>query len=96
MTQPLALFRNLRRPKILIRAARIAATGYRRERDLTRVLKTRRPACPERGLDTLLQIEAELEETRKTGTGAYNVTRHVEVLTAVIAEARLLQKLRAV
>lgn len=96
MNQPLALFRNLRRPKILIRAARIAATGYRRERDLTRVLKTRRPACPERGLDTLLQIEAELEETRKTGTSAYNVTRHVEVLTAVIAEARLLQKLRAV
>ncbi len=75
-------------------AARIAAESYRRERDLGRVLKTGRTADPGTRLESLLEIEAEIEESRKGGTAAYNVTRHVEVLTAMIAEAGLMRTAR--
>jgi hypothetical protein len=78
------------RPKILIRAARAGVVDYRRERDLKRLLRSARPAGPARTIDTLLMEEKRLESSRTTGEGTYNLQRHVALLTAIIAEARLL------
>lgn len=86
MTQATALLTALRRPKILIRAARAGVLDYRRERDLKRLLRTTRT---DQALGTLLAEEDRLETTRTTGEGTYNLQRHVAVLTALIAEARL-------
>ena len=78
------------RPKILIRAARAGLVDYRRERDLKRLLRTPKHTTPSRAIDTLLMEEKRLESSRTTGEGTYNLQRHVALLTAVIAEARLL------
>lgn len=92
MSSLLHIINRLSRPKVLIRAARIGATEFRRERDLKRVLRTQNLPRPENGLPRLLALEEELETTRKTELAAYNVTRHVEVLTALLAEAKLLPR----
>ena len=89
MTDLASLLAALRRPKILIRAARAGVADYRRERDLKRLLRQRGPA-PAQALTTLLDEEGRLEANRTTGEATYNLQRHVAVLTAILAEARLL------
>ena len=85
------LFKALRRPNLLIRAARIGVESYRRERDLRRLLRTGRIPPAQAGLQNLLTLEEELETNRQAGDSTYSITRHVEVLTALIAEASLFQ-----
>lgn len=85
MTDFAAALASLRRPKILIRAARAGLADYRPERDLRRLV---RGAGPQAAIAPLLAEERRLEATRTGGAGAYNIQRHVAVLTALLAEAR--------
>lgn len=85
-----AVLAALRRPKILVRAARAGVAEYRRDRDLKRILRLPRAAAPRRAIDHLLAEESRLEETRAAGEATYSIQRHVAVLTAILAEARLL------
>jgi hypothetical protein len=82
------LLANLRRPRLLMHAARFGLGDYRRERDLRRLVGC--GMSPEETVPSLISVEAELEETRLAGDAAYSVTRHIEVLIALLAEARLL------
>jgi hypothetical protein len=68
MTDFSTILKDLRRPRLLIRAARHGLSDYRRDR------------------------EAEIEGNRQTGSACYNVARHIEVLIALMAEARLLPR----
>lgn len=88
MTEFAALLTDLRRPKILIRAARAGVTDYRRDRDLKRLVRDAKGAAPRDAILPLLAEEHRLEETRTTGGATYNIQRHVAVLTAILAEAR--------
>lgn len=81
---------NLRRPRLLMRAARFGLGDYRRERDLRRLVRC--GMSPEDTVPSLISVEAELEETRLAGDASYSVTRHIEVLIALLAEARLLRR----
>jgi hypothetical protein len=90
MTDFAAILAALRRPRILIRAARAGVSDYRRERDLKRLLRLSRATAPRQALGTLLAEEDRLEATRAAGDATYNLQRHVAVLTAILAEARLL------
>jgi len=81
---------NLKRPRLLIRAARFGLQEYNRDRDLKRVMKTASAPTPQYAVNNLMAEEAELEESRQTGGANYSVARHVEVLIALMAEARLL------
>ena len=81
---------NLRRPRLLMRAARFGLGDYRRERDLRRLVRC--SLSPEDTVPSLMSVEAALEETRLAGDMAYSVTRHIEVLIALLAEARLLRR----
>lgn len=92
MTDLLALVSNLRRPKLLIRAARAGAMGYNRNRDLKRVMRLTETPSPERALNALIAAEAEIEEVRRRGEANYSFTRHIEILIAMIGEARLLPR----
>lgn len=91
----LATIAGTRRPRLLLRAARIGTNDYRRETDLRRVLRL--PAPPPPGPATvrmLIDLEAQQEELR-TGAGAHpglswRPARHVEVMIALMAEARLM------
>ncbi len=92
MKDILLLFKDLCRPQLLITAARIAASEFRRDRDLSRLLRTQRLPAPGAGLPQLIALEGELETIRKEGNSTYSISRHVEVLAALIAEARLLAR----
>jgi len=87
-----AAFRSLRRPKLLIRAARLGLEDYVRDRDLARITRSEVPPPPGRALDRLMAEEDLLERTRRAGDAGYSVTRHVELLIALMAEARLLPR----
>ncbi len=92
MTDPLSIFAAIRRPRLMIRAARIGAADYRRDRDLRRLLGAQASPAPERALTALLDGEARAEATRMAGDAAYSIARHVELLIALMAEARLLAR----
>lgn len=94
MTDFSALLANLRRPRLLIRAARFGLQDYRRDRDLRRLLGV--PTTAERNVPQLFAEEARLEEIRKSGDLNYPVARHIEVLVALISEIRLLPRRVAV
>ncbi len=85
-----ATLTELRRPKILIRAARAGVPDYRRDRDLKRLVRDTQGATPKNPILPLLAEEHRLESNRTNGGATYNIQRHVAVLTAIIAEARLL------
>ena len=83
------------RPRLLLRAARMGTMDYRREVDLRRILRL--PVTPAPGPATvrsLIALEAEMEMLRirpcdETGE-TWRAARHVEVMIALMAEARLM------
>lgn len=81
---------RLRRPRLLVRAARCGAIDYNRNRDLKRVLKSSYLPSPRASVSHLLDEEARIEEIRKTKDAAYSARRHVDVLIALMAEIKLL------
>ncbi len=88
------ILKSLNRPRLLIRAARFGLQDYRRDRDLSRVLETPAPSTTESALSALLDAEAEIEEIRVSGDVSYSASRHINLLIAVMAEARLLPSVR--
>ena len=88
--QTLERFAALRRPRLLIRAARFGLCDFRRERDLRRILGEGLVAIGATTLGRLLDLEETQDDLRRTGNAAYRPARHVEVLIAVMAEARLM------
>ena len=92
MVQKNDVLNAIRRPKILVRTAKIGLEWYRRERDLKKVMNTLTTPTPERAVERLISAERELEEVRTAGEAHYDVHRHIAVLTALLAEARLLPK----
>ncbi len=93
MSDLLACVTALRRPHLLLQAVRHGLEEYRRERRLRRLLPgTVLPgtALPAVGtaLAPLLEVEAQLEEARRGRVAGYSPARHVEVLIALVAEAR--------
>ncbi len=80
----------LRRPRLLVRAARIGARDYDRDRDLTRLIGRATAPSPEAAVRWLIDTERHLEEQRRAGAAAYSVLRHVEILISLMSETRLL------
>jgi len=71
-----------------MRAARIGAEDYRRTAHLPRLLGY--GVLPRQGdaLMRLLEIESAQEEQRASTDACYNLVRHVNVLIAIVGEAR--------
>ncbi len=92
MTDFRNLLSDLRRPALLLRAARFGLTDYQRDRDLKRLLRESAAGGPEKNLPRLLHEENMLEEIRRAGDARYSLTRHIEVLIALLGEANLLPK----
>ena len=93
MTDLATIIAELRRPSLLVRAARAGIVDYNRARDLRRPMRMSSPPTPERALSALLAEEERIEAIRKAGDASYSFARHIEVLIAMIAEARLLPRL---
>ena len=90
MTDCPSMLATLRRPRLLMRAARFGLAEYRRERDLRRYVGG--TASPEDTVTSLMSVEARLEATRIAGDAAYSVARHIEVLIALLTEAQVLRR----
>lgn len=88
---PLAAIAALRRPRLLIRAARAGQAEYDRTRDLRRLVRSFDIPGPDAALRRLLHEERRLEATRQRGCASYSMTRHVEVMIAMMAEAAALR-----
>jgi hypothetical protein len=91
MQDLLSMLHALHRPRLLMRAAKIGADHYRRAAHLPRLLGF--GVLPRQGaaLIKLMEIEADLEARRLASDAAYNLVRHVDVLIAMVGEARLLR-----
>jgi len=82
---------GLERPKLLVQAARFGIDEYRRDPTLDRLLGPGRPRrCGETAL-RLLEMEADLDSQRRADRADYSIARHVDVLIALMGEARLLR-----
>ncbi len=84
MTRDSAEIVNIRRPKILMQAARMCAKGYKRETMLPRLLG----ASTARVVEVLRVQEEGLEDERQARVCTYSAQVHVEVLSALMAESK--------
>lgn len=78
----------LRRPATLIRAARAGQAGWKRNRDLPRLLH--QDSCPPAGLalPRLRAQEAVMNDLRLKKASGYDMQRHVLMMIAILAEMR--------
>lgn len=95
MNEPLSLLSSLRRPRLLIRTARIGAQEYCRTRHLQRLLGYGAVPGPSAALLRLIEIERDLDDRRREDAAGYSLMRHLDVLIAMMGEAQLLQAARA-
>lgn len=91
MQDLLSRLSELNRPRLLVRAARIGADNYKRTPHLHRLLGYISPHRTGPALVRLMEMERDLNDQRKMADASYSVSHHVEVLMAMIGEARLLQ-----
>jgi hypothetical protein len=78
---------EMRRPSILMRAARLGLADYNRGRWLKRLVPGE--TTPERVLPRLLSVEEAMEDIRLSGDASYSIAHHIEVLIALLAEVTL-------
>ena len=69
----------------------MGADHYRRGTHLRRLFGCTTLPCNGPALIRLIDMEAELNIQRKMADTGYNLIRHVEVLIAIVSEARLLR-----
>lgn len=86
--RPLPVNPPLRRPALLIRAARAGQSGWRRKRDLPRLLRSDHCPRPGAALLRLRAEEARLNAARLEGAAEYDLQRHVMLMIAILAEMR--------
>ena len=91
MTDLFTMLAQLRRPALLMQTARIGMSDYRRNVSLRRLLGYDHPTGNGAALLALVELEAELNEQRTTKNAAYSAARHVEVMIAMMCEARLMR-----
>ncbi|MFQ5438409.1 MAG: DUF6477 family protein [Paracoccaceae bacterium] len=78
---------KIRRPRLLLSAARIGAANYHRNRDLRRLMRVENIPGKPAILARLVTMEVEFEAARKEKNTTYNISRHIEILAALIAES---------
>ena len=76
----------LRRPRLLVQAARAGLSGWKRDRDLRRVLKSETLPRPEAVLARLHAEEARHNLARQENRAEYDLHRHIMLLIAILAE----------
>ena len=89
---PTQIFQKILRPKILMQAAKIGLQTYRRETDLKKILGSRDTSGQNQIISQLSDREIELEEARKNGNAAYDMNKHIQIMTALLQELYLLPK----
>ena len=77
---------TIKRPKILIKAAKIASRTYLRSRDLSGVLGYSHPTTDRSIRQQLFDLESSINQKRRLEDASYDLKTHVQVLSALLAE----------
>jgi len=85
---------QLKRPNLLVRAARFGIDDYCRTRHLPRFIDKSPLPTPGQALVGLLDYEKAMNADRIAANGSYDAPRHIQLLVAIMAEARLYQETR--
>lgn len=96
MQDILSMLNTLTRPRLLMRAARIGAEDYRRTAHLPRLLGYGNLPRHGAALMRLIEIESDLNTQRLGDDSAYSLLRHIDVLIAIVGEARTLRATQSV
>lgn len=91
MQDILSVIAAIRRPRILIRAARIGVADYRRSVHLQRHLGIAPLPNSGAALVELIEMETEMNALRQKGNAGYSAARHVDLMIAIMGEARILR-----
>ena len=94
MITPTTFLQSLNRPKLLVRAAQVWLPEFNRERSMRRIFPGMVPPAPGRGFEALVEQEEAIDQIRREGAASYSAARHIEVLVALIVEARLASSIR--
>lgn len=94
MSSPQQFLQSLNRPQLLVRAARVWLPDYNRERTMRRIFPGTVPPSPGRGFEALMEQENAIDQLRREGAASYSAARHIEILVALIVEARLAPALK--
>lgn len=94
MQDLMGLLSNLRRPRLLIRTARIGAQDYNRDRHLQRILGYGRLPRPGQALMKLMELEHDVDIQRREDDAGYSIHRHLDLLIAMMGEFQLVQASR--
>ena len=76
----------LKRPRLLMNAARFGQKDYCRVKDLCRILQITDPPNTTAAVIRLLDLENNLNHHRTGGTPSYTYARHIDVLIALLSE----------
>lgn len=91
MEDVLTQIARLKRPTLLVRTARHGMEDYNRVVHLRRFLKTDNLPGPGKAIVKLMELEAVLDAQRVAKRAEYSVARHVELIVALMCEARILK-----
>ena len=91
MTQALRTLSRIKRPKLLLAAARNAKNLCNREKLLSELLKNEPAVTGEKALARLMAAEEQLNEQRKAHNANYQPSRHVMIMAALLIEAAIVQ-----
>lgn len=92
MQDILTMLQALTRPSLLMRAARFGAENYKRAVHLPRLLGYGQLPRQGPALIRLMEIEADINAARLAQESSYSVPRHIDVLIAIVGEARILRR----
>jgi hypothetical protein len=95
MEDVLTQISRLKRPTLLVRTARHGIDGYNRVIHLRRLLKADITPGPGQAIFKLMELEAMLDLQRTTKREEYSVAKHVELIVALMCEARILKASKA-
>ena len=85
----------LRRPRLLMNAARHGSANYNRDAHLSRLLGREAAGAHTADiLEALLDLEAEHDAQRRAGQATYRIADHVATLSALMSEAQIYSALR--
>ena len=87
----LGMVANLNRPGLLVRTARYGLDDYRREIHLPRIIQSAAPIKNGEALIKLMEIERTMNDQRICDRAEYSFANHIDILIAIMGEARLLR-----
>jgi hypothetical protein len=91
MEDVLTMISRLKRPSLLLRTARHGLQDYNQIVHLRRLLKTEALPGPSQAIVRLIELEAVVDQLRVAKRAEYSVARHIEMIVAMMCEARILK-----